>query len=359
MRVINFGAGPAMLPDSVLERAQVEMLDWRGTGMSIMEIGHRSSAFEALLLGIEAKLRQLMSIPSNYKILFLAGGAQAQFAAIPMNLLRGNTTADYVYTGVWSGLAIDEAKKHCQVNIVASGEAENFLTIPARTDWRLNPHAAYAYYCPNETLTGLQLHSIPEVGNVPLVADFTSSILSEPLEVAKFGLIFASAQKNLGQSGVTTVIVREDLLGNPAAITPNVWNYTKQAEAQSRVNTPPTYAIYILGLMLDWVAEQGGVTALAATNARKARTLYGYIDQSDFYRNQVAPSYRSAMNVTFNLPTEELNAAFVAAAAKENLMNLKGHKKAGGIRVSLYNAVSAAMVQRLVEFMREFAKSAG
>jgi phosphoserine aminotransferase len=352
-RVINFSAGPAMLPESVLKRAAAEMLDWRGLGMSVMEISHRSEEFEELLQAVEDKYRQIFSIPHNYKVLFLPGGAQSQFFAIPMNLLRGKKTADYVHSGVWSGLAINEAKKYCDVNVIASGEQSHFFSIPDFNTWKLNPEAAYFYYCPNETITGLQIPELPEV-KVPLVADLTSSLGTTPIDVTRYGVIVASAKKNLGQAGVTIVIVREDLMGDVLPITPNVYDYKKQADNQSRVNTPPTYAIYMMDLMLDWMKEQGGLTALEKANRRKASLLYNYLEQSDFYRNEIDPRYRSFINVTFNLPTEELTQQFLKEAKQESLVNLKGHKKLGGIRVNLYNAVTEEMVAKLIDFMQDF-----
>lgn len=355
-RVINFGAGPAMLPDSVLQRAAVEMLNWRGTGMSAMEIGHRSPLFQNFLAEVNAKFRKLLAIPINYKILFLPGGGKGQFAAVPMNLLPLGASADYLDTGVWSNLAIEEAQQYGKINIVASGAESHYYSVPERKTWKLNPQAAYFYYCPNETIAGVQIHSIPQV-DVPLVADLTSCLGSSSLDMSRFGVIFAGAQKNLGQAGVTVVIVRDDLLNQAQAITPSILDYTQQVNNHSCVNTPPTYAIYIFDLMLDWLAEQGGVSAIEKSNRYKAKMLYAYIDESNFYRNLVDPTYRSIMNISLTLPTEALTQQFLATATNHGFVGLKGHKKIGGIRVSLYNPITESMVVKLVEVMRSFAKT--
>lgn len=355
-RVISFAAGPSMLPTSVLKRAAAEMLDWRGSGISAMEVNHRSVIFQDLLLALRAKLRQVLSIPANYHILFLPGGGQGQFAAVPMNLLPLGASADYLETGIWSNLAVKEAQQYGKVKVVASGIASQYHTVPEPHTWKLNAQAAYFYYCPNETIAGVEIKVVPQV-TVPLVADMTSCLGSAVLDVSQFGMIFASAQKNLGQTGVTIVILRDDLLNQAQLITPSILNYTKQALNHSCVNTPPIYAIYIFDLMLDWLIEQGGVAAIEKLNQRKAEMLYTYLDTSNFYHGLIAPAYRSSINVILTLPTLALTQNFLAAAGERGLIGLEGHKKMGGIRVSLYNPITLAMVTKLVEFMQDFASS--
>ncbi|MSP53695.1 MAG: 3-phosphoserine/phosphohydroxythreonine transaminase [Gammaproteobacteria bacterium] len=354
-RPINFGAGPAMLPESVLSIAQAELFNWQNTGMSVMEVSHRSKQFMQLRDETEELIRQLMQIPSDYHVLFLAGGARTQFAMVPMNLLAQNSHADYLITGAWSQSAYDEATRYGKLSVVARVTAEKLLSVPDQAQWQLNPKARYFYYTPNETLLGVELANTPKIA-VPIVADMTSCILSRDYDVKKFGVIFASAQKNLGQAGVTVVIVHKDLLSEPFSYTPSMFDYRIQVKNQSLYNTSPTYAIYIMNLMLKWTQQQGGVPSMMENNAQKAHLLYNYIDTHHFYNNAVAPEYRSQMNVSFNLPTRELEAEFVVAAAQADLLGLKGHSSVGGIRASLYNAMTLAGVEALVRFMEQFRK---
>lgn len=358
-RVYNFSAGPAMLPTAVLERAQAELPDWQGSGMSVMEMSHRGKEFVGIAARAEADLRELMGIPASYKVLFLQGGASLQFAMVPANLLRGRTSADYVNTGQWSKKAISEAKRLCQVNVAASAEASGFTTIPPRETWRLDPQAAYVHYTPNETIGGVEFHTIPDVGDVPLVADMSSTILSRPVDVSRYGLIYAGAQKNIGPAGVTVVIVREDLIGELAPGMPSLFDYQAQAEADSMLNTPPTYAWYIAGLVFQWLKDQGGLAAMAERNRRKAEKLYAAIDGSDFYANPVEPSARSWMNVPFTLARPELDEPFLKQASASGLKTLKGHRSVGGMRASIYNAMPEEGVDALIAFMREFERTHG
>lgn len=353
-RGYNFAAGPAMLPESVLLRAQQELLNWQNTGTSIMEIGHRTAIFQTFLARLEQKLRHLMTIPFNYKVLFLAGGGQGHFSFIPMNLTKNNRDVDYLITGIWSERAAKYASKYANVNIVTQATQN---AIPDKTTWTLNPNAAYAYYCPNETINGIQFSDIPDCGDVPLVADMTSSILSEPIDVNRFGLIFASAQKNLGIAGITLLIIRDDLLGQTLDYVPEVFNYTLQAEQNSLLNTIPTVPVYMMDLMLDWVvSEYGDLKNVAETKHRKAKMLYDCIDQSNgFYSNPIEPTYRSHINIPFNLPSQELLQLFLNEAELEGLKYLNGHKLVGGARASLYNAMPESGVASLVEFMQQFA----
>lgn len=352
--IFNFNAGPAMVPESVLKTAQAQMLNWNHTGMSVMEVSHRSKHFMQLRDDTEALLRQLMNIPSDYHVLFLSGGARTQFAMVPMNLLAANPQADYLITGAWSQSAFDEAQRYSKPSVVARVTTEQQLSVPREAQWQLNDKARYFYYTPNETLLGVELPNVPKV-KVPIVADMTSCILSRDYDVRKFGLIFASAQKNLGQAGVTVVIVHKDLLSEPFAFTPTMFDYRVHVTNQSLYNTSPTYAIYIMNLVLQWTKEQGGVTVLAQRNREKAQYLYDYIEQhSNFYVNKIASEYRSQMNVTFNLPTKQLEAEFVTAATQTGLVGLKGHSSVGGIRASLYNAMELNGVKALVQFMDEF-----
>ena len=354
-RPYNFSAGPAQLPEAVLEQAKAEMLDWRGSGMSVMEMSHRGKEFVAIAEQAEADLRELLAIPANYKVLFLQGGASSQFAAIPLNLLRGKTKADYLNTGMWSKKAISEAKKFAQVNVVASSEAVNFTTVPARETWKCDAEAAYLHYTPNETIGGVELHTVPDV-DVPLVADFSSTLLSRPVDVSRFGLIYAGAQKNIGPAGLTLVIVREDLLGQTVAGTPTMLDYAVMAKEGSMYNTPPTYAWYIAGLVFQWLKAQGGLSAIAARNQAKAGLLYKAIDESGFYKNPVDPAYRSWMNVPFTLPDAALDKPFLAEAKAAGLVTLAGHRSVGGMRASIYNAMPLEGVQALVDFMADFQK---
>ncbi len=358
-RPYNFSAGPAMLPAAVLEQAKAELLDWQGSGMSVMEMSHRGKEFMSIAKQAEADLRELLKIPESYKVLFLQGGATAQFAMVPMNLLRGKDRADYLNTGLWSKKAIAEGKRYCQVNVVASSEATKFTTVPPRPDWQCDPRAAYFHFTPNETINGVEIHHIPEISEVPLVADMSSTLLSRPLDIAKFGLIYAGAQKNIGPAGLTLVIVREDLLGEASSLTPSVFNYKTQADNGSMLNTPPTYAWYIAGLVFHWLKAQGGLEMMARRNQRKAELLYTAIDQSGFYKNPIDPAYRSWMNVPFTLPDPALDKPFLSEARAEGLLALAGHRSVGGMRASIYNAMPEEGVQALIHFMDDFARRHG
>lgn len=358
-RVYNFSAGPAVLPEPVLEQAAAEMLDWHGSGMSVMEMSHRGKEFIAIHAQAEADLRELMAIPANYKVLFLQGGAAGQFAVVPMNLLRGKPGADYVNTGQWSKKAIGEAKKYCRVNIAASSEDANFSYVPAQERWKPDPQAAYVHITSNETIGGVEFHWIPETGNVPLVSDMSSHILSRPMDVARYGLIYAGAQKNIGPAGLTIVIVRDDLIGQALTITPSVFDYKVQAEADSMINTPPTFAVYIAGLVFQWLKKLGGLAKMAEINAAKARLVYDYLDQTEFYHSPVAKEDRSLMNIPFTLRTATLDGEFLKQAARHGLTQLKGHRSVGGMRASLYNAMPVEGARALVQFMREFERNHG
>lgn len=358
-RVFNFSPGPSALPEAVLVRARDELLDWHSTGMSVMEMSHRSKAYVAIAEQAEADLRELLAIPPNYKVLFLQGGATGQFAAIPMNLLRGHSRAVYLDTGLWSEKAIAEARQYADVQVAASSKATHYTTIPAREDWQVDSQAAYFHYTSNETIGGVEFHGLPEVGELPLVSDMSSNILSRPIEVSRYGLIYAGAQKNMGPSGITVVIVRDDLIGHAMPVTPGVMDYRKQADNGSMLNTPPTFNWYLLGLVLDWLKAQGGLNAMAQLNQAKAKMLYTAIDQSGFYSNPVDVACRSTMNVPFRLPDPELEKPFLEAARSVGLVNLEGHRSVGGLRASIYNAMPLAGVEALVDFMREFARTHG
>ena len=359
MRAYNFCAGPAALPEAVLQQAQAELLDYQGKGLSVMEMSHRSADYVAIAEQAEQDLRDLMNIPSNYKVLFLQGGASQQFAMIPLNLLRGKTSADYVNTGMWSDKAIKEAKKFCQVNVVASDEANNFRAVPAFESWQVNPQAAYLHYTPNETIHGVQFDFVPQT-NVPLVADYSSIILAEPIDVSKFGLIYAGAQKNIGPAGLVVVIVREDLLGDVVKGTPTMLDYKIHADNGSMYNTPSTYAWYLSGLVFKWLKAQGGLSNMAQINHRKAAKLYAAIDNSGgFYSNPVAIANRSMMNVPFALTDASLDKSFLKEAEANHLLNLAGHRSVGGMRASIYNAVPEEGVDALISFMADFAKRHG
>ncbi len=358
-RVFNFSAGPAMLPEPVLEQARDEMLDWNGTGMSVMEMSHRGKAFMSIAESAERDLRVLMGIPDNYKVLFLQGGASAQFAMVPMNLLRGRTRVDYVNTGAWSRKAIAEARRFADVNVVATGEDSGFNAIPAFESWRCADDAAYLHYTPNETIGGVEFHWIPDTGDVPLVADMSSTILSRPVDVSRYGVIYAGAQKNIGPAGLTIAIVREDLIGETVSGTPTMFDYKTHAESGSMYNTPPTYGWYLAGLVFKWLLDMGGLEAMARINRRKAEKLYAAIDGSDFYSNPVDPACRSWMNVPFTLANPELDAEFLKEAAALGLTTLKGHRSVGGMRASIYNAMPEAGVSALVDFMAEFEQRKG
>jgi len=351
-RIFNFSAGPAMLPAEVLSRAGDEMLDWRGSGMSVMEMSHRGAEFVAIAEEAEADLRELLSIPAHYKVLFLQGGATLQFAQVPMNLLRGKAKADYVLTGEWSKKAIKEAKNYCDAAVAASAEDRNFTYAPK--EWRVRPEAAYVHFCSNETIGGVEYHALPYAGPVPVVADASSHFLSRPIDVSRYGLIYAGAQKNAGPAGLTFVIVREDLIGAAAKGTPAVMDYKLQADADSMLNTPATYAMYIAGLVFKWLKALGGVAAIEKINIEKAKLLYDYLDSSRFFRNPVAREDRSRMNVPFTLARPELDGAFLKGAEERGMVQLKGHRSVGGMRASIYNAMPLEGVRRLVDYMREF-----
>ena len=359
MRAYNFCAGPAALPTAVLEKAQSEMLDWQGKGLSIMEMSHRSKDYVAVAAKAEADLRTLMNIPENYKVLFLQGGASLQFSAIPLNLLGKNRKADYIHSGIWSEKAYKEAQRYGDINVIdALTQQDGLFALTNPANWNLSNDAAYVHYADNETIGGLQFDRIPEAG-VPLVCDYSSSILSAPLDVSRFGVIYAGAQKNIGPAGLTIVIVREDLLDQAKPEMPSLLSYKDQAKNDSMVNTPATYAWYLSGLVFEWLLAQGGVDAMHQTNLAKAQLLYGYIDGSDYYNNPIAKPYRSIMNVPFTLADAALEKTFLAEAEQANLLNLAGHRSVGGMRASIYNAVPLAGVQALVNFMDDFAKRYG
>ena len=353
MRVFNFSPGPAALPTEVLEQASDEMLDFHEDGMSVMEISHRGKTFTEVATQAEADLRELMGVPRNYKVLFLQGGASAQFAFVPMNLTGADSVADYLNTGHWSYKAITEARRYCKVHIAADAGGE-YLRVPPQSELNLSGDAAYVHYTPNETIGGVEFGYIPQTGGIPLVADMSSSILSRPIDVSRFGLIYAGAQKNIGPSGLVVVIVREDLIGRARSGTPLVFDYKAVADDHSMLNTPPTFAWYMAGLVFKWLKRNGGVAAMGERNRAKAERLYAAIDGSQFYRNSVAKDSRSWMNVTFTLAKPELDVLFLEHAAASGLKNLKGHRVHGGMRASLYNAMPLAGVDALVAFMAEF-----
>jgi phosphoserine aminotransferase len=353
-RVFNFGSGPAAMPVEVLEKAKWELVNWHEAGMSVMEMSHRGEEFTRIAAEAEADLRQLLAIPAGYKVLFLQGGATMHFSGVPMNLLGGKKKADYVNTGEWAKKAIAEAKKFCEVHVAASSEDRKFTYVPRQSAWKLSADAAYVHVCTNETIGGLEFHWLPDTGAVPLVADMSSHILSRPLDVTRFGLIYAGAQKNIGPAGLVVVIVREDLLGKALPQTPNVLNYKLMAEADSMINTPPTFSVYLAGLTFKWLLERGGLAAIEKINIRKAALLYGYLDSQDFYSNPIVKEDRSRMNVPFRLRDDALDAKFLAEAEVRGLSQLKGHRSVGGMRASIYNAMPLAGVEALVAFMEEF-----
>lgn len=358
-RFANFCAGPASMPTAVLEKAQNEMLDWRGTGASVMEISHRSADYIEIASKAEADLRKLMNISDDYAVLFLQGGAALQFSAIPLNLLNGGT-ADYLNTGAWSKKAYKEAKRYenlglGKVNLVATG---NGADVPSQDSWQLTDGAAYFHYCPNETIHGVQIFETPKV-NAPIVADMSSCILSEPINVNDFGMIYAGAQKNIGPAGLTLVIIRKDLLEQASSWCPNIMNYKNQFDNDSMLNTPSTYAWYLSGLVFEWLLDNGGVEAIAKINRAKAQKLYRAIDESDFYRNTVNPKHRSIMNVPFQLTDTKLDKLFLEESKKAGLLNLKGHRVVGGMRASIYNAITLEQVESLVDFMKAFEQKHG
>ena len=354
MRVFNFSAGPAVLPEEVLRQAAAEMLDWRGSGMSVMEMSHRGKEFISIHEKAQADLRGLLHIPASYKILFLQGGAIAENAFVPMNLLKGKTVADYVNTGEWSKKSIKEAKKYCTVNVAASAEDRTFTYVPPWESWKLSSDAAYVHVCTNETIGGVEYHWTPDTGDVPLVADMSSHILSRVIDVSKFGVIYGGAQKNIGPAGLTIVIVRDDLLDRALPITPSAFDWKQQAENDSMFNTPPTYSIYIAGLVFEWLLAKGGVAAIEAQNIEKASLLYDYLDQSSFYANPVCRADRSRMNIPFKLKDEALDDVFLKGAQERRMVQLKGHRSVGGMRASIYNAMPIDGVRALVDYMKEF-----
>jgi phosphoserine aminotransferase len=359
MRAHNFCAGPAALPEAVLQKAQAELLDWHGKGLSVMEMSHRSDDYVAIAEKAEQDLRDLLAIPSNYKVLFLQGGASQQFAQIPLNLLPEDGIADYVDTGIWSKKALEEARRFGNVNVAASAKAYDYFAIPGQNDWQLSKNAAYLHYASNETIGGLQFDWVPELGEVPLVVDMSSDILSRPIDVSQFGMIYAGAQKNIGPSGLVVAIIREDLLGKARSICPTMLDYKVAADNGSMYNTPATFSWYLSGLVFEWLKEQGGLEAMEQRNRAKQELLYGAIDASAFYTNPIAKNARSWMNVPFRLADEKLDKLFLAGAEARGLLNLKGHRSVGGMRASIYNAVGLDAVQALVAYMAEFEKEHG
>ncbi|MAA73778.1 MAG: 3-phosphoserine/phosphohydroxythreonine aminotransferase [Salinisphaeraceae bacterium] len=358
-RVYNFSAGPATLPEEVLAQVRDEMMDWQGSGMSVMEMSHRGDAFVSIADAATRDLRELLNVPDDYAVLFLQGGATGQFAGIPLNLCADKAQADYVITGSWGKKAHKEAAKYIKSSVAASTAEQGFQTLPAVADWQLDGDAAYLHYTPNETIEGVEFSDIPDVGDVPLVADMSSNFLSRPVDVSRYGLIYAGAQKNVGPAGVTIVIVRKDLIGNPRADTPMFLDYQQQAEADSMLNTPPCFAWYVAGLTFQWLKRQGGLEGMAEINARKAGKLYDFIDASGFYSNPVEPGCRSRMNVPFLLADDEANKAFLTEAEAAGLTTLKGHRSVGGMRASIYNAMPEAGVDKLIDFMKDFEQRKG
>lgn len=358
-RIYNFSAGPSTLPESVLIKAQEEFLDWRGTGMSVMEMSHRGKEFMSIAEELQSDLVELLNIPDNYKVLLLQGGATGQFSAIPQNILNGKETACYVNTGAWSEKAIKEAKNHCNVIVSATAESSKFTDIPAYSDWNVDNNAAYLHYTDNETIHGVEFQDIPSFGDIPLVSDMSSNILSRAVDVSKFGIIYAGSQKNMGPAGVTLVIVRDDLVGHADKKIASVLDYAQQAKNDSMLNTPATYNWYLVGLVLKWVKESGGIAAMEQHNQAKAQMLYQAIEQSSLYSNPVAKLVRSRMNVPFVLSNAELDKEFLSLAEKNGLSSLKGHRSVGGMRASIYNAMPEAGVTALIDFMAEFERTHG
>ena len=354
MRAFNFGPGPASLPTSVLERARDELTDWGGSGMSAMELSHRSPEFLGITARAEQNFRTLLEIPDDYAVLFVQGGATSQFAAVPLNLASAGDRADYVRTGYWSAKAVTEAGRFVDVNIAADASGNNYTDIPDEKNWQLSDNAAYLHYTPNETIHGVEFNYVPSAGNTPLVADMSSNILSRPIDVSQFAVIYAGAQKNIGPAGITIVIVREEFLGRARGYTPSTLDYETTVRAESMFNTPPTFTWYMAGLVFEWLMEQGGVAAMAKRNRRKAGKLYDQIDNSDFYSNPVNQSCRSLMNVPFTLADDKLDSRFLELAVADGLTNLKGHRAVGGMRASIYNAMPEEGVDALIAFMQEF-----
>lgn len=360
MTIYNFSAGPAVLPKDVLIKAQNELLDWNNQGTSVMEISHRGKAFMAVAEKAEADLRTLLSVPKNYKVLFLQGGGRGQFFSVPMNLSKRGTSCDHLVSGQWSEIAVKEASKYMKSNIVASNIIENgLIKVPEQSDWDYDKKAAYFHYCPNETVDGIEINWVPKTGDVPVVADMSSNILSKNIDVNDFGIIYAGAQKNIGPSGLAVVIVRDDLVGLERDDTPAIFSYSEQVETGSMYNTPPTFSWYLAGLVFEWLLDKGGLPVMQAQNERKADTLYRAIDNSSFYSNKVHKDNRSKMNVTFQLADESLNDKFLSLAEEQGLQALKGHRFVGGMRASIYNAMPREGVEALVEFMREFERTYG
>jgi len=354
-RVFNFSAGPSILPESVLKKAASEMLDYQNSGQSVMEMSHRSKVFESIIKSCESLLREVMNIPDNYKVLFLQGGASSQFAMIPLNLMNGSGKADFVITGQWANKAYQEASRYGQANVVASSKDKTFSYIPELDKSKFTPDADYFHICLNNTIYGTRFAELPDTGDVPLVADISSCILSEPIDVSKFGLLYAGAQKNMAPAGLTVVIIREDLIGKARDITPTMLNYKTHSENDSMYNTPPCYQIYICKLVLEWIRDEiGGLEKMKELNEKKAKILYDYLDSSKLFRGTAEKKYRSLMNVPFVTGSEELDAEFVKEAAARGFVNLKGHRSVGGMRASIYNAMPIEGVEKLVEFMKEF-----
>ncbi len=358
-RVFNFSAGPSMLPESVLNRAAEEMLDYKGSGQSVMEMSHRSKVYEEIIFGARDLFKEIMNIPDNYRILFLQGGASTQFAAIPLNFMSGSGKADYVLSGQFSTKAYQEAQKYGDIKAVASSKADNFSHIPDLDKSNFRPDADYFYICQNNTIYGTRFSELPDTGDVPLISDVSSCFLSEPMDVSKYGVIYGGAQKNVAPAGLTVLIVREDLLGKARDVTPTMLDYKAMADNDSMYNTPPCYSIYICKLVLEWIKTLGGLEAMRDRNMRKAAILYNYLDNSDMFKNPVLPRDRSMMNVTFVAPTEELNKKFCSEAEKNGFVNIKGHRSVGGMRASIYNAMPVEGVEKLVGFMADFEKANG
>ena len=352
--IYNFSAGPAVLPKEVLAQARDEMMDWHGSGMSVMEMSHRGKEFMGIAAEAEADLRSLMNIPGNYKVLFLQGGAHSQFSMVPMNLLRGKTSADYLDSGIWSKKAIDEASRYCKVNVVASSQDKNYRYAPSQDCWQVNKDAAYLHFTSNETIGGVEIFNTPDTADVPLVCDMSSHILSRPIDISRYGIIYAGAQKNIGPAGLTIVIVRDDLIGKPIPGTPTMFDYKVHADNDSMYNTPATYGIYMAGLVFKWLKANGGLAAMEATNVAKSKMLYDFIDASDFYHSPIAVENRSRMNIPFTLKDTSLDEAFLKQSHQNGLLQLKGHKLVGGMRASIYNAMPIEGVQALIAFMKQF-----
>ncbi|GMQ91855.1 MAG: 3-phosphoserine/phosphohydroxythreonine transaminase [Gammaproteobacteria bacterium] len=359
-RVFNFSPGPAVLPEVVLSRAKEELLDWHGSGISVMEMSHRGKEFTSIAQQAEADLRSLMAIPDNYKVLFMQGGASMNFSMAPLNLLGDKNGADYIHTGHWSKKAIAEGKRFCNVNVAASTEGKGYTSIPEYSEWQLSKDAAYVHYTPNETIAGVEFHSIPDTATVPLVADMSSTILSRPIDVSRYGVIYAGAQKNIGPAGLTIAIIRDDLLGNAKDTTPKMMDYQTYADNQSMYNTPPTFSWYMAGLVFQWIQGKGGLTAMAEINQHKSDKLYRFIDQSGgFYVNKVDKKCRSWMNIPFQLHDDALDKEFLQLAADAGLVQLKGHRSVGGMRASIYNAMPESGIDALTDFMQQFKTKKG